>query len=76
MGGLSGFELIIIFAAILLIFGPTKLPQLGDAIGKSIRNFKKAQTGSDEIDVTPKRDALPAEAQKATAPAADAAHKA
>jgi sec-independent protein translocase protein TatA len=47
-------ELLLIFLVILLIFGSSKLPQLGDALGKSIKNFKKATT-EDPIDVTPKK---------------------
>ena len=42
-------ELIIIFAAILLLFGGSRLPQLGGAIGEAIRNFKKGiKSGDDE----------------------------
>lgn len=52
-------ELLLIFIVILLIFGSSKLPQLGDALGRGIKNFKKSVTGSDEIDVTPKKDAIP-----------------
>ena len=33
-------ELIFIFAIILLIFGPAKLPKLGRSIGEAIKNFK------------------------------------
>ena len=47
-------EILIIAAVIVLIFGAPRLPQLGDALGRSIRNFKKAVRG-DEIDVTPPR---------------------
>ena len=48
-------ELLIVLMVLLLIFGPGKIPQLGDAIGKGIRNFKKAaRTEDDSIDVTPK----------------------
>jgi sec-independent protein translocase protein TatA len=64
-------ELLLIFIVILLIFGASKLPQLGDALGKGIKNFKRSVTGNDEIDVTPaKKDALPPEKQ--SAPVADA----
>ncbi|MGB9713092.1 MAG: twin-arginine translocase TatA/TatE family subunit [Dissulfurimicrobium sp.] len=35
-------HLLIILAIALLIFGPGKLPQLGEGLGKSIREFKKA----------------------------------
>jgi sec-independent protein translocase protein TatA len=42
------WEIGLILVIILIIFGVGKLPQVGGAIGKSIRNFKKAQTGDDE----------------------------
>ena len=35
-------HLLLILAIALLVFGPGKLPQLGEALGKSIRDFKKA----------------------------------
>lgn len=36
------WELIAILAIVLLIFGAGKLPQLGDSLGKGIRNFRRA----------------------------------
>jgi sec-independent protein translocase protein TatA len=57
-------ELVLIFVVILLIFGSSKLPQLGDALGKSIRNFRRSVSGQNEIDVTPKKDAPPQEEKK------------
>ncbi|MFO0725505.1 MAG: twin-arginine translocase TatA/TatE family subunit [Myxococcota bacterium] len=50
---LSFQEILIIIFVIVLIFGAPKLPQLGDALGRSVRNFKKALKGENEIDVTP-----------------------
>jgi sec-independent protein translocase protein TatA len=48
-------EIVVILIVLLLIFGPGKIPQLGDAIGKGIRNFKKAAKDADDsIDVTPR----------------------
>ncbi len=41
-GGLGMPELIIILVIILIIFGAGKLPQIGEGMGKAIRNFKKA----------------------------------
>jgi sec-independent protein translocase protein TatA len=41
-------EIVLVLVIALLIFGPSKLPQLGDALGKSIRSFRKATTGHDE----------------------------
>lgn len=35
-------ELILVFVLVLLIFGPSKLPQIGSAIGKGIREFRAA----------------------------------
>lgn len=39
--GLHWEYLLIILAIILIIFGPSKLPQLGGAIGKTMREFRK-----------------------------------
>jgi len=50
--GLGVSELLIILAIILIIFGAGKLPDLGDSIGRSIKNFRRA-IRNDEIDVTP-----------------------
>jgi sec-independent protein translocase protein TatA len=53
MFGIGMPELIIILVIILIIFGAGKLPEIGGAIGKGIKNFKKASREPDEIDVTP-----------------------
>jgi sec-independent protein translocase protein TatA len=42
MFGLGAPELIVILVVALLIFGPGKLPEIGGALGKGIRDFKKA----------------------------------
>lgn len=56
MFGIGMPELIIILVIILIIFGTGKLPEIGGALGKGIRNFKKASTEKpDEIDVTPEQ---------------------
>lgn len=39
--GFHGLDLVVILAIALLIFGPKKLPEMGSAIGKSIKEFKK-----------------------------------
>lgn len=73
--GLRLPELLIILAVLLLVFGANKIPQLGDALGKGIRNFKKsAEEKDDSIDVTPKSEAAQAQGQlPATGPQAAAA---
>lgn len=38
-------EILVILVVVLLIFGPSKLPQLGKSVGQSIREFKKSMKG-------------------------------
>jgi sec-independent protein translocase protein TatA len=54
MFGFGVPELLIILVIVLVIFGAGKLPEIGAAFGKSIRNFKKASEGKDEIEIKPK----------------------
>jgi sec-independent protein translocase protein TatA len=44
-------HLLIILVIVLIIFGPGKLPQLGESLGKTIRGFKKAISEKDEEDI-------------------------
>lgn len=76
--GLRLPEVLIILVVLLLVFGANKIPQLGDALGKGIRNFKKSsQEDDDSIDVTPKAqpEQLPQGNAKATAPSSVDAEK-
>ncbi len=41
--GLNFSELIVILVIVLILFGPGKLPDIGRALGRGIREFKKAQ---------------------------------
>jgi len=54
MFGIGMPELIIILVIALLIFGASRLPEIGSGVGKAIRNFKKGVKEPPEIDVTPK----------------------
>ncbi|MDP3296287.1 MAG: twin-arginine translocase TatA/TatE family subunit [Thermodesulfovibrionia bacterium] len=58
MFGLGMTELLVILAIVVIIFGATKLPQLGKGIGEAIRNFKKGVSEPPEIDVTPKKNSI------------------
>jgi len=49
MFGLGVPELMVILVIALVIFGPSKLPQIGSGLGKAIRDFKKGVSG-DETD--------------------------
>ena len=56
MFGLGMWELLIILAIVLLIFGAGKLPEIGSGLGKGISNFRQATKEAKEVDVTPEKD--------------------
>jgi sec-independent protein translocase protein TatA len=58
-------ELLLIFIVVMLVFGSSKLPALGDALGRGIKNFKRTMNEPDSIDVTPKKEPDPAVQGKA-----------
>jgi sec-independent protein translocase protein TatA len=64
MFGLGTQELLIILVIIIVLFGATRLPQIGSGIGQAIKNFKKGVKESDEIDVTPDKDTKEAKKEK------------
>ncbi|HVV88755.1 MAG TPA: twin-arginine translocase TatA/TatE family subunit [Kofleriaceae bacterium] len=49
-------EWLIILVIVLIVFGASKLPQLGHGLGAAIKNFKRASQGDDEIEVTKKKE--------------------
>jgi sec-independent protein translocase protein TatA len=53
IGGIGIPELLIVLVIVLVIFGANKLPEIGSGMGRAIKNFKKATTEPEEIDVTP-----------------------
>jgi sec-independent protein translocase protein TatA len=55
MFGLGIGELLVILVIVMIIFGAGKLPDIGEGLGRGIRNFRKAVRTPDEIDVTPPR---------------------
>ena len=44
--GLGFAELMIILVIVTVVFGATRFPQIGDGLGKAIRNFKKSLDSS------------------------------
>ncbi len=56
MFGIGIPELLIILLIVVIIFGANKLPEIGGGLGRAIKNFKRATSEPEEIDVTPKSD--------------------
>ena len=52
MGALSIQHLLVVLVVVMLLFGSKKLPEIGGGLGRAIKNFKKATTEPDEIDIT------------------------
>lgn len=61
MFGFGATELLIILVIVIVIFGATRLPQIGRGLGEGIKNFRGALKEPTAIDVTPKE---PEEAKK------------
>ncbi|MBW2063150.1 MAG: twin-arginine translocase TatA/TatE family subunit [Deltaproteobacteria bacterium] len=61
MFGLGMWELLIILAIVLVVFGASKLPEIGSGLGKGISNFRLASKEAKEIDVTPEKDEVASE---------------
>jgi TatA/E family protein of Tat protein translocase len=48
-GSIGMPELIVIFVIALIVFGPSKLPDLGKSLGEAIKGFKKAVNDSERL---------------------------
>jgi sec-independent protein translocase protein TatA len=63
MPGFIGIpELLILFAVLLLIFGPKRIPEMGRSLGRGMREFKESITGRLELD--PADEKAPADAAR------------
>jgi sec-independent protein translocase protein TatA len=65
-------ELVLIVIILLVVFGGAKLPQIGDALGRAIRNFRRSASEDDRIAVSPTLD----REVKSELPKSDAARRA
>ena len=63
----GGSEMLILLVIVLLVFGHNRIPQLGEALGKGIKNFKKSfakdeqETQAESVHVQPIAESAPAE---------------
>jgi len=70
---IQGPELIILLVIALLVLGPGKLPEVGSALGKSIREFRKAASDvKDATSIEPAKASAPVEPPRVSAPPAAA----
>ncbi|HEX6739983.1 MAG TPA: twin-arginine translocase TatA/TatE family subunit [Vicinamibacteria bacterium] len=53
MFGLGFQELLVIFLLLVLIFGASRIPELGKGLGEGIKNFKRGMKGGDEDEKKP-----------------------
>jgi sec-independent protein translocase protein TatA len=66
MFGLGPWELLLVFLAILLLFGAKRIPEIAQGMGKGIREFKKAMKDTgDEIKSSADETKKPADAAPA-----------
>ncbi len=66
LGNLSGSEILILMLIVLLVFGANRLPEAGRAVGKGLREFKRALSDAENSihrlpsdEAEPPRDAKP-----------------
>lgn len=64
MFGIGVPELLVVLVVVLLVFGSRKLPEIGGGLGRAIRNFRRASTEPDEIDITPKDESRMASSEE------------
>lgn len=57
MPSLGPMELVLVLVIVIIIFGVGRLPEVGGALGKGIREFRRTSTGADEEQ--PSSDAKP-----------------
>jgi sec-independent protein translocase protein TatA len=57
MPSLGPWELAIILVIVVIIFGVGKLPEIGGALGKGIREFRTSASADDDVSTTDKQDA-------------------
>jgi sec-independent protein translocase protein TatA len=75
MGGIGIGGVILLVLIALLLFGPSKLPELGRAVGKTLKEFKAGANEMIDTSDKKKEDATPIEVQAQPVEQADRANK-
>ena len=68
MFGIGAGEWVLILVVIMVVFGANKLPQLGDGLGRALKNFKRAVSSANEIEASVKKAESPGERPKPDSP--------
>lgn len=74
IGNLSFWEILVILLVVLLLFGAKRLPEMGQSLGKGIREFKRSLTDMDKSLREPERDSRvdrPASSERLAEPATE-----
>jgi sec-independent protein translocase protein TatA len=50
LGNIGPLEIVVVLIIALIVFGPKRLPELGNSLGKGIREFKDSVTGDHDSD--------------------------
>ena len=74
--GLGTGEIILIAVVVMLVFGASKLPALGDGLGRAIGSFKRALGGANEIVASAKKPEVDGSAKAETPESAKPTDKA
>jgi sec-independent protein translocase protein TatA len=54
LGDIGPLEIVVVLIIALIVFGPKRLPELGNGLGRGIREFKESVTGEKRDEVEPK----------------------
>ena len=52
LGNIGPLEIVVVLIIALIVFGPKRLPELGNSLGKGIREFKESVTGENKDEET------------------------
>ena len=66
LGNIGPLEIIVVLIIALIVFGPKRLPELGNSLGKGIREFKDSVTGENKDDEVEDDDVKAISASEAT----------